>query len=324
MDNSNNSNTILSTWFKAKHAAQEKVTSNTAQIDGIIAELEKLANDDPNNKVLCELVRRQASITKQTLEVLGLYHILLERTLDSTHMIPGATQNVVAGSVGSNVTPVAVPTAGSNNSTPGITPLSDLFESLVIGDDEKESTNNEENSLKFLKDQGITHLYHFTDRRNLRSIRMHGLMSWKELEKNDVEAIHGGNRVSKDLDERAGLQDYVRLSFTPKHPMMFVCKKDGRIKDPIVIQIPIDVCASEGTRFCDINAACNEARVGLSAHEVFEDFDFEIFNKSYFNLDKSEKKHFQAEVLLRKRIPYDEMWVDYNEMRSLGLRLFDC
>ncbi len=70
------------------------------------------------------------------------------------------------------------------------------------------------------KRHGIGKLYHFTDRDNLESIiRNGGLYSWADCESKSIGiAKPGGSDVSRQLDMRDGLQNYVRVSFTERHP----------------------------------------------------------------------------------------------------------
>lgn len=69
---------------------------------------------------------------------------------------------------------------------------------------------------RILEQHCITSLYHFTDRSNLQSIKQHGaLFSWHHCETNSIKIpVPGGNQLSRDLDTRKGLQDFVRVSFT--------------------------------------------------------------------------------------------------------------
>ena len=55
----------------------------------------------------------------------------------------------------------------------------------------------------------------------------------------------------------------MRLSFTREHPMMYVAMKDGRIKDPIILEIDLSVVDEiSGTKFSDRNATKNGAIIG--------------------------------------------------------------
>lgn len=87
-----------------------------------------------------------------------------------------------------------------------------------------------------LKQYGVERLYHFTDRANLPSIiKNRGLLSWGDCKEKGIEiAVPGGDSSSRMYDKMDNLHHYVRLSFTNQHPMMFVAKREGRIKTPVV------------------------------------------------------------------------------------------
>ena len=74
-----------------------------------------------------------------------------------------------------------------------------------------------------LEKYGITKLYHFTDFDNLESIIQNGgLYSWADCDDKGIKISKpGGSDTSRSLDRRDGLQNYVRVSFTKKHPMMY-------------------------------------------------------------------------------------------------------
>lgn len=158
---------------------------------------------------------------------------------------------------------------------------------------------------KILKANNIENFYHFTDKENLLSIlEAKGLYSWGFCEKNGINIkAPGGGDLSKHLDSRKNLENYVRLSFVKNHPMAFVAKKEGRIKEPIVLIIDIQVLFWEKTLFSNGNAAQNE--VGLSTNvEDLQKIQFAIFKKDYHSLStKQEKQAYQSEILVFEHIP---------------------
>ncbi len=157
-----------------------------------------------------------------------------------------------------------------------------------------------------LRNNGITKLYHFTDRRNLKSIVEHGgLVSWGDACDRDMSiAAPGGSDTSHSLDRRMGLEYYVRLSFIPNHPMMHVAMNDGRIDDPVILEIDPQVAYLGDSKFSDRNAARASAgvKVGDSLSDL-RNLRFNLFNKSYFDLDSDEKPYYQAEVLVFHEVP---------------------
>jgi hypothetical protein len=155
-----------------------------------------------------------------------------------------------------------------------------------------------------LKKYRIEHLYHFTDTRNLDSIRKHGgLYSWWRCNQKDIEVpAPGGNESSREMDLKRDLQDYVRLGFNTCPPMLHVARETGRIGKHRILQVRPSVIYLRSTLFSHINANDLNARVGGD----FEDFDrirFDIATRRWDG--EVEKKVFQAEVLVKGHVPID-------------------
>lgn len=108
---------------------------------------------------------------------------------------------------------------------------------------------------RVLEDNGIRYLYHFTDRRNIPSIKRHGgLLSWHYCKINGIVIpCQGGDYNSQELDKKYGLEDFVRLSFCEDHPMAFRLQQSG--SDIVILKIKTDVVWLRNTLFSDINAA---------------------------------------------------------------------
>ncbi|MDE7025666.1 MAG: DUF4433 domain-containing protein, partial [Paramuribaculum sp.] len=108
--------------------------------------------------------------------------------------------------------------------------------------------------LRLLKENGVVYLYHFTDRRNLESIRRNGgLFSWQSCKTKGIQIpFAGGDISSRMLDTRYGLQDYVRLSLCDDHPMMWRLKQNGY--DLVLLKIKIDAALLRDTLYSDMNA----------------------------------------------------------------------
>ena len=80
-------------------------------------------------------------------------------------------------------------------------------------------------NITVLRNHGIRYLYHFTDSANINSIRETGLMSATNLLDRSIASKMNSDEKSRTIDTQSGLQNYVRLSFCSKNPMMFVSKK---------------------------------------------------------------------------------------------------
>jgi hypothetical protein len=100
--------------------------------------------------------------------------------------------------------------------------------------------------------------YHFTDRRNLESIRKHGLLSTAELKRRDLfgSVVPGGDANSQASDHASGTSHYVCLCFTQNHPMCHVARNDDRKLDPVYLQIEPGIIQAPGVMIT--NAPSNQ------------------------------------------------------------------
>lgn len=165
--------------------------------------------------------------------------------------------------------------------------------------------NNYDEFKKLIEQHHITTLYHFTDRENLESIiKNGGLYSWADCEQKGISISKpGGSLDSRNLDKRGNLQNFVRVSFVREHPMMYVAMNDGRISNPVVLEIDPEVIYWQDSLYADRNATKNGALVGSSIDD-FSQLHFNSFKaKKHFDLDADEQKFYQAEVLVKNHIP---------------------
>ena len=166
--------------------------------------------------------------------------------------------------------------------------------------------NNWQQFEQVLKDNRITKLYHFTDFDNLESIIQNGgLYSWADCDEKGIKiAKPGGSSQSRSLDQRDRLEHYVRLSFAKDHPMQYVAMNDGRISNPVVLEIDLETAFWENSLYADRNATKTGANVGGSLDDLKE-VRFGLFNRMmrYFDMTEEAKTHYQAEVLVKNFIP---------------------
>ena len=159
--------------------------------------------------------------------------------------------------------------------------------------------------VSYLKSQGITKLYHFTDKSNIQSIIDNGgIYSWHTC---NTKGIHvsrpGGSYDSHNIDSYLGLDNYVRLSFTRNHPMMYVAKNDGRISNPVILEIDLTVAGLSSTKFSDKNAAKRGAVIQQGYNGAKNIHFYTVKQPNHFNLSSDEKDYYQAEVLVYEKIP---------------------
>jgi hypothetical protein len=163
----------------------------------------------------------------------------------------------------------------------------------------------------------IDKLYHFTDRKNLKSIlELGGLFSWKALKTKEINVPSpGGNDLSRRRDQVNRLEDYVRLSFVKFPPMLHSAKGDGRIQTEFIIEISPDVVFFAKTKFADQNAAQNLCGVNIgSSLKEFRSIRFDLIFESHW--DDDSRKYFQAEVLVPQNIS-SEFILNWNAMEKV-------
>ena len=170
-----------------------------------------------------------------------------------------------------------------------------------------EKKSNWQEFKAILDQHGIKKLYHFTDRDNLESIiKNGGLYSWGDCEDKGIKiAKPGGGLLSRDLDKRDRLQHYVRVSFTTQHPMMYVAMQDGRLSNPVVLEIDPEVIYWQDSKYANMNAT----RSGAHKGGTIDDFKLIHFQsvkvRKHFDLPEEEQPYFQAEVLVKNFIPLE-------------------
>lgn len=161
---------------------------------------------------------------------------------------------------------------------------------------------------KLLSANGIECFYHFTDYSNLGAIEKYrGLYSWDYCEKNGIIIPKpGGDKLSRSLDTKSMLENYVRLSFVSDHPMSESAKKDERRLNPILLRISKEVAFWKTTKFYDSNATYKKSKY-IYDKEIasFSSIRFNLFKKRYNDLDVKERKLYQAEILVKEKIPID-------------------
>jgi hypothetical protein len=130
---------------------------------------------------------------------------------------------------------------------------------------------------KFMRTYQIRHLWHFTDKANLASIKKHGgILSLREIEERDIEIPRpGGDDMSHYLDKKLGLDRFVRLCFQNSHPMLHVANQEGRIADPTWLKVDASIMLNPDVRF-SIGVAYQDG-VEIINHEMAANrIDFEV------------------------------------------------
>lgn len=97
--------------------------------------------------------------------------------------------------------------------------------------------------------QGNQSLFHFTDTRNLPSIKQHGLLSANERDARGISPVTtGGNELSQDADGWNNVRDYVHLCFFREHPVEYLARRDGRIDQAVYLPVNPRVLSRPGAK----------------------------------------------------------------------------
>jgi hypothetical protein len=177
---------------------------------------------------------------------------------------------------------------------------------ILIENKNGERKKDSQKIVDYCLDNRIFKLYHFTDRKNIPFIKMQGgLYSWDYLHRNGLSIpMQGGDSLSRLLDCKYGLQNYVRTSFCKNHPMGFIAKKEVRIIDLVILEIDPEIMTWKPTLFSNMNATKNNHSKGLSFSDL-EEIRIDIIQSRipYFNLNAGEKSFYQAEVMALEHVP---------------------
>jgi hypothetical protein len=159
---------------------------------------------------------------------------------------------------------------------------------------------------RVLQENGVTAFYHFTDYQNLKSIKdNNGLYSWHYADSNGIIInFPGGDTLSRDLDKRYGLQDYVRVSFCTNHPMQYRLEQRGRTL--ALLEVDIEVAYYENTIFCNVNATDSSHSKGTELNDL-ERIRFSATKRRFVSREDLDFKHHQAEVLVKTWIPLEHI-----------------
>jgi len=156
----------------------------------------------------------------------------------------------------------------------------------------------------------IRGLYHFTDQRNLESIRKcGGLYSWEKLiEKGIQVAAPGGNDWSHDADTFKGVDKHVHLCLRPNHPMEYRAREEGRIGKSIFLEIDPAVLKTDRALFT--SDVANKRDVELhSISEAADLIDFEVLGPNMNYKDQAMLKRLRqvekCEILIADFIPIE-------------------
>lgn len=155
----------------------------------------------------------------------------------------------------------------------------------------------------------IRYLYHFTDRRNLSSIKeTGGLYSTAKLHEMGIETFHpGGNEISLESDRKFGMDQFVHLCFNTNHPLEYLARQDGRIQRTAWLYVDPAVLNREGVLFTPgVSNRTGMERVAIS--DAADMIDFEVLYKRTDWSDPAIYARRQAaercEILVPNTVPF--------------------
>ncbi len=166
------------------------------------------------------------------------------------------------------------------------------------------------NIKKTLENYGITSLYHFTDKENLTSIEKYGLQSLSNIIKLNIDVKHfGAEELSHKLDKTKGLDKYVHISFIKDHPMYYISKSRGNLKNPVWIEFDASILYEKTTLFCDTVANSTNADI-FRIDKILDKINLEILTNNKFlsgeefNIRKNVRK---AEIMVLDSISINKI-----------------
>lgn len=157
--------------------------------------------------------------------------------------------------------------------------------------------------VSFYKANGISQFFHYTDRRNLDSIiQNNGLYSLCEMNNRGID-YHQGSETYE-------LPNYVRLSYTRNHPLLYISKKQGRIRQEETLNIDLGVAMLRQTKFTNVNAARTSTyptvEIGNNLKFIRDNVKINVVKqRNHFYLNEGEKPYYQAEILVKDHLPLE-------------------
>lgn len=157
---------------------------------------------------------------------------------------------------------------------------------------------------KYLLDNGITHFYHFTERENIENIKRNGgICSLKYCLVNAIEvSTKGDMTLLRDTDASFWLEDYARLSFCERHPL--IKKRQEAGADLVLLKIKLDVAWRYETLFSDRDAASPNHHHGGTIEDL-KMVRMDAIHKSNLEEWDPDYEFNQAEVMVKSIIPIE-------------------
>jgi hypothetical protein len=150
--------------------------------------------------------------------------------------------------------------------------------------------------------------FHFTDTRNIPSIRTHGLLSLKRLQDEGLKPITGGNDWSLDADRRRGLDGYVHLCFHRSHQMEYAARERGGIDKSVFLRVAPEVLRIKGV-LMSLDVSNQSGVKCLPPDDAIPQLDLDVLYKKLDWRDIEIRKRLKAaqryEILVPDHVPVD-------------------
>lgn len=164
----------------------------------------------------------------------------------------------------------------------------------------KKFKDDAEAILNYFKQNGIYEFYHYTDSRNFDSIiQNQGLFSLRELDRKGIYYHQGSKTREKP--------EYIRLSYTKNHPLLWASKQNGRIKKAKILNIDIGVSSLRHTMFTNVNAARTSTpptvKFGKNLDFIKKHVKLDVVKRQYVpNKEDPDFPYFQAEIMVKDQV----------------------
>jgi hypothetical protein len=121
-----------------------------------------------------------------------------------------------------------------------------------------------------------SYIYHFTDKANLQTVKLRGLLSKEQQPHHQIFPRHpGGDKASRISDQMRGINNDVSLCLTRNHPMAFRCREDGRHPNQVYLGLLPEILLLPGVRVALGLANARATRI-LPIDEAIQHIDIDI------------------------------------------------
>lgn len=125
--------------------------------------------------------------------------------------------------------------------------------------------DNFDSYIQLLRDNGVDRLYHVTSKENWESIRMNGIYSAENQQKNNIAGRPIMDEMFKLRDNKLRLDKYVHLSFSANPVFLEAAlKAKTASEDYLVIEISLDVLNNDEVIFCNMDSHYDDVIKGTS------------------------------------------------------------